>query len=67
MATYAPVYDPTSAPLDLEHVKYEKRNHIAYITINRPEVRNALHSYAYADLRSCWLDMSVIPTFTSGS
>lgn len=61
MATYTPVYDPSSAPTDLENVKYEKRNHIAYITINRPDVRNALHSYAYADLRSCWLDMKRDP------
>jgi enoyl-CoA hydratase/carnithine racemase len=59
--TYKAEYDPSTAPTDLENVKYEKRNHIAYVTINRPERRNALHSFAYADLRQCWLDMKRDP------
>ena len=29
--------------MDLKFVKYEKRDHIAYITFNRPEVMNAMH------------------------
>ena len=29
--------------MDLKFIKYEKRNHIAYITFNRPERMNALH------------------------
>ena len=48
MAKYESPYDPASAPKDLEHVLYEKKGHVAYVTINRPEVRNALHTYAYA-------------------
>jgi len=38
-------------PKNLEHVIYEKKDHVAYVTINRPEVRNALHSYAHAERR----------------
>ena len=51
-------YDPAMAPKDLEHVIYEKKGHVAYVTINRPEVSNALHTYAYNDLRACWIDIS---------
>ena len=29
--------------MDLKFSKYEKRGHVAYITINRPEVYNAVH------------------------
>jgi enoyl-CoA hydratase/carnithine racemase len=49
------------APKNLEHVLYEKKGNVAYVTINRPEVRNALHSYAYAELRSCWRDIQLDP------
>jgi enoyl-CoA hydratase/carnithine racemase len=49
------------APSNLEYVIYEKKNHVAYVTINRPEVRNALHSYAYVELRSCWSDIKRDP------
>ena len=45
MATYESTYDPASAPKDLEHLLYEKKGNVAYVTINRPEVRNALHTY----------------------
>jgi enoyl-CoA hydratase/carnithine racemase len=48
-------------PKDLERVIYEKKGHVAYVTINRPEARNALHSYAYAELRSCWRDIGLDP------
>lgn len=66
MPTYAAEYDPATAPTGLGNVRYEKRNHIAYVTINRPERRNALHSYAYADLRQCWLDMKRDPDIYVG-
>lgn len=59
-------YDPTSAPKDLEFIKYEKKGHVAYVTINRPEVRNALHSYAYIELRSCWRDIGLDPDIYVG-
>lgn len=48
-------------PRDLEHVVYEKKGHVAYLTLNRPQVRNALHSYAYAEMRRCWRDMGLDP------
>jgi enoyl-CoA hydratase/carnithine racemase len=53
-------------PRNLEHVIYEKKGHVAYVTINRPEVLNALHSYAYADLRACWRDISLDPNIYCG-
>ena len=61
MPRYESPYDPATMPKDLEHVRYEKKGHVAYVTINRPEVRNALHSYAYAELRRCWRDMGLDP------
>jgi enoyl-CoA hydratase/carnithine racemase len=60
------LYDPASAPKGLEFIKYEKKSHIAYVTINRPEVRNALHSYAYIELRSCWRDIGLDPNIYVG-
>jgi enoyl-CoA hydratase/carnithine racemase len=59
-------YDPASAPSNLEFVKYEKKGHVAYVTINRPEVRNALHSFAYIELRSCWRDIGRDPNVHVG-
>jgi enoyl-CoA hydratase/carnithine racemase len=59
MAKYESPYDAASMPRNLEHLIYEKQGHVAYVTINRPEVRNALHSYAYAELRSCWRDIGL--------
>jgi enoyl-CoA hydratase/carnithine racemase len=61
MPRYESPYNPAMMPKDLKHVIYEKKGHIAYVTINRPEVRNALHTYAYADLRACWRDISIDP------
>jgi len=66
MARYESPYDPASMPTRLEHVKYEKKGHVAYVTINRPEVRNALHSYAYAELRQCWRDIGLDPNIYVG-
>ena len=61
MVTYNSTYDPANAPADLEHLIYEKKGHVAYVTINRPEVRNALHTYAYRELRACWRDIQRDP------
>jgi 1,4-dihydroxy-2-naphthoyl-CoA synthase len=44
MPRYESPYDPSSMPQDLEHIRYEKKGHVAYVTIDRPHVRNALHS-----------------------
>ncbi len=61
MARYESPYDPSSMPKELKHVLYEKKGHVAYVTLNRPEVRNALHSYAYVEMRSCWRDIGLDP------
>jgi enoyl-CoA hydratase/carnithine racemase len=53
-------------PRNLEHVIYEKKGHVAYVTINRPEVLNSLHSYAYAELRTCWRDIGLDPDIYVG-
>src|SRR5258708_8650113 len=66
MSAYDSPYDPSSAPEDLKFVIYEKKGHVAYVTINRPEVRNALHSYSYAVLRACWRDIGLAPIIYCG-
>lgn len=66
MPRYESPYDPASAPKNLEHVSYVKKGGVAYVTINRPEVRNALHSFAYAELRSCWRDIGLDPQIRCG-
>src|SRR5262249_51301508 len=66
MPRYESPYDPSTLPKNLEHVIYEKKEHVAYVTINRPEVRNALQSYAYAELRACWRDIGLDPNIYVG-
>jgi enoyl-CoA hydratase len=44
------------AGLSLETVAYEKKSRIAYVTMNRPRVLNALNRTALADLRSAFED-----------
>jgi enoyl-CoA hydratase/carnithine racemase len=66
MPRYESPYDPSSMPKDLEHLIYEKREHVAYVTINRPQVLNALHSYVYVEMRRCWLDMQRDPSVYVG-
>lgn len=39
-----------------EFVLHEKRDHIAYVTLNRPEVLNALHPPLQAELAEVWAD-----------
>jgi enoyl-CoA hydratase/carnithine racemase len=66
MPRYESPYDPASMPRDLQHLLYEKKAHVAYVTINRPEVLNSLHSYAYAELRACWRDIGLDPDIYVG-
>ena len=47
--------------MQLEFVRYEKRNRIAYVTINRPEVMNALHPAANEELSRVWDDFAADP------
>jgi enoyl-CoA hydratase/carnithine racemase len=42
--------------LTLENVLYEKRGAIAYITVNRPKVLNALNQRTWQDLRAAFAD-----------
>jgi len=42
--------------MDLKFVKYEKRDHIAHITFNRPEVMNALHPPCHIEMDQVWDD-----------
>jgi enoyl-CoA hydratase/carnithine racemase len=52
-------YTPTI--MELEFVRYEKRDHVAYVTMNRPEVMNALHPPANEELARVWDDFAGDP------
>ena len=45
-----------SAALTLENVLYEKRGPIAYVTLNRPKVLNALNQRTWQDLKAAFED-----------
>src|SRR5215831_11309603 len=47
---------PSTAALTLANVLYEKRGAIAYVTLNRPKVLNALNSPTWKDLRTAFED-----------
>jgi enoyl-CoA hydratase/carnithine racemase len=42
---------PPAAMLNFENVRYETKGAIAYVTVNRPKVLNALNTPTWADLR----------------
>lgn len=44
------------AALKLENVLYEKRDGVAYVTLNRPRVLNALNKATWQDLRAAFED-----------
>src|SRR5438445_9207484 len=44
------------AALPLANVQYEKKGSIAYVTINRPKVLNALNTPTWTDLRTAFED-----------
>jgi enoyl-CoA hydratase/carnithine racemase len=50
-----PAASPTAA-LKLANVVYEKKGAIAYVTVNRPKVLNALSRTTWADLRTAFED-----------
>jgi enoyl-CoA hydratase/carnithine racemase len=49
----APVSLPTAA-LALANVQYEKKGSIAYVTVNRPKVLNALNTPTWTDLQAAF-------------
>jgi enoyl-CoA hydratase/carnithine racemase len=58
-ATLAPspaVAPATTAALTLANVLYEKKDAIAYVTVNRPKVLNALNTPTWKDLRTVFED-----------
>jgi enoyl-CoA hydratase/carnithine racemase len=44
-----------------QYVIYEQRNHIAYVTLNRPEVMNSLHPPCHDELSEIWNDFHANP------
>jgi enoyl-CoA hydratase/carnithine racemase len=57
--TPSPATVPDSSPkatLALANVKYEKKGSIAYVTVNRPKVLNALNTPTWTDLRAAFED-----------
>src|ERR1700751_979460 len=58
-STSSPATAPSSLPkaaLVLANVLYEKKNSIAYVTVNRPKVLNALNTPTWADLETAFQD-----------
>src|SRR3954447_9021342 len=53
--TAVPAASPTAA-LTLENLRYEKRGVIAYVTVNRPKVLNALNTPTWTDLKTAFED-----------
>src|SRR5712691_9404858 len=51
----SPAASPTAA-LPLANVLYEKKGAIAYVTVNRPKVLNALNTPTWKDLRTAFED-----------
>ena len=57
IATVTPPAQATETPtaaLMLENVLYEKKGAIAYVTLNRPKVLNALNTQTWEDLRTAF-------------
>lgn len=45
---------PNISPTDLQCLKYDVTNHVAVVTLNRPERRNALNRRAYDEVESAF-------------
>jgi enoyl-CoA hydratase/carnithine racemase len=55
-ATVSTLGTPPAPALTLANVLYEKRGAIAYVTINRPKVLNALNTPTWKDMRTAFED-----------
>jgi enoyl-CoA hydratase/carnithine racemase len=55
-ATAVPIEKQPATTLTLQNVLYEKMKGIAYVTLNRPKVLNALNTPTWADLRAAFED-----------
>ncbi len=42
--------------MELKFVKYEKKDHLALVTFNRPEVMNAMHPPCHVEMAQVWDD-----------
>jgi len=66
----APAASPT-APTQLANVLYEKKGSIAYVTVNRPKVLNALNTPTWTDIRAAFevakADPSVLGVILTGA
>src|ERR1700674_3212907 len=62
-APLTPTTPEPSAPTGpkLENVLYEKRDGIAYVTVNRPKALNALNMPTWKDLRAAFEDVRADP------
>lgn len=47
----------TASSLELQNVVYEKKGSVAYVTLNRPKVLNALNAKTISELRSVFEDI----------
>jgi enoyl-CoA hydratase/carnithine racemase len=50
------LFDPAPILKDLQHVVYEKKDHVAYIRFNRPDRLNSLNQRMSLEMYSIWLD-----------
>src|SRR5690348_9312135 len=46
----------SAVPTTFENILYEKKSSIAYVTVNRPKVLNALNAATMAELRTAFED-----------
>jgi crotonobetainyl-CoA hydratase len=44
--------------MTFEFIRAEKRDHVLFVTLNRPEVMNSLHPAAHEELDRCWNDFA---------
>jgi len=54
--TASPLERASTSTLALDTVLYEKKGALAYVTVNRPKVLNALNTPTWADLRTAFED-----------